>query len=417
MKISLDTNILIDTPNIVFQKDREFVIPFKVIQELDNHKRNPDLKFAAQMALRNIWHLIKDDKIEILDVPTELKDSPDEIIISSTKRANASLLSDDVGAKLTAKAFGVPIADYEAETEIDMTYTGVIRIEGNVAYEKHFVAIKELPLEEFNATFAVDLRENQYCIINRVIDKEDIWYNNKGHVERISQSSKPYKDAGILDNPLDSEQACAMHAVFNPDVPLTIIDGKIGSGKTLLSLMGAIASVKGQKRYKSYDKIYVTRPPASINRDMKLGFLPGSLDEKLGDWLGGIISNLKFLLEKTERDKKEEVAQGVFEEYFEMLNLDSIQGVSLHDAILLVDEYQLLNVETLKMVLSRIAKGSKVVLIGDTDGQTYGVNRANEGFKVLYKHLGKSPEMSFVKLENIYRSALAAFVSDIFEDH
>ncbi len=415
MKISLDTNILIDNPSIVFQKDREFVISFKVIQELDNHKRNPDLKFAAQAALRNVWYLIKNDKIEVLNLPEVLGDSPDEIIIQDTKDANASLLSDDVGARLIAKAFGVAIADYEAETEIDLTYTGVTRITGTVEYEKHFVQIKELPIEEFNATFDTNLKENQYCIMDRVVEKNDVWWNHGGHVTRISQSSKPFRDAGIMDDPLDSEQLCALHAVFDNTIPLTVIDGKIGSGKTIISLMGALGCVRGQKRFRYYDKVYVTRPPASINRDMKLGYLPGDLNDKLGDWLGGIISNLKFLLEKSERDKKEEVASEVFTDYFEMLNLDSIQGVSLHNAILLVDEYQLLNVETLKMVLSRISEGSKVVLIGDTAGQTYGVNRANEGFKVLYKHLGSSTEMSFVKLENIYRSALAKFVEDIFE--
>ena len=56
MKISLDTNILIDSPEIVLDTSREFVIPFMVIRELDNLKRNPDLKRSAQSAIKNLWY-------------------------------------------------------------------------------------------------------------------------------------------------------------------------------------------------------------------------------------------------------------------------------------------------------------------------------------------------------------------------
>ena len=93
-----------------------------------------------------------------------------------------------------------------------------------------------------------------------------------------------------------------------------------------------------------------------------------------------------------------------------------MQGMSLHNSILLVDEAQKLSDDSLKLILSRIADGSKVVLMGDTVGQVYGLNRGNEGYKVLFKHLGKSPEMCYIKLENIYRSELAKFVAKIFND-
>ncbi len=91
------------------------------------------------------------------------------------------------------------------------------------------------------------------------------------------------------------------------------------------------------------------------------------------------------------------------------------KGVSLHGVILIVDEYQLLDTNTLKLVLSRIAQGAKVVLVGDTAGQTYGINRSNEGFKTLYKYLGKERVMSYIRLENIYRGELSEFVDKVFK--
>ncbi len=126
MKISLDTNILIDNPKIVFDKNKEFVISFMVLRELDKLKRNPDLKRAAQAAIKNIKVAMRDNSIEILNVPATLGDSPDEKIVQDTKNAGAKLLSGDIGANVIADAFDVPISDFEAESDIDYDYTGYL---------------------------------------------------------------------------------------------------------------------------------------------------------------------------------------------------------------------------------------------------------------------------------------------------
>jgi PhoH-like ATPase len=181
--------------------------------------------------------------------------------------------------------------------------------------------------------------------------------------------------------------------------------------------MAALATTRGENRHTFYERILVTKPPVSINRDMYTGFKPGTSEEKMAGHLGGIKSNLKFLLDKENKNDDETKQSDIaWDESFGIIEIDEIQGTSLHNTILLVDEYQLLRTDTLKLVLSRISENSKVVLIGDTAGQTYGMNRANEGFKVLYKHLGTAPEFNYVKLNNIYRSKLAKFVENIFTD-
>lgn len=412
-KVVIDTNILLDNPEILLSPDIHPIIPYTVLSELDNLKRNPDLKRATQSAIKLIYQGMKSKHIEIPGVPTSISTN-DEKIIKSAKKLNTRVLTNDIGARAVAMARNVEIMEDFEDDSIDYEYTGIITIPGDLNYEKSFVQIKEMQLDEFNLNFNVDLKHNQYCIVDRVVEKNDIWVRNKDLVYRISQSMKPFRDAGVVDGPLDSEQMCALHAVINPDVPLVMISGKLGTGKSMLSLMGSLACTRGQKRYKYYDKIFVTRPPISVNRNLQLGFLPGDLSEKLGDWIGGIRSNLKYLLEKTDLQKKEKFSEEVFNEYFEMINIDSMQGVSLHNTILIVDEFQLLDVETLKLVLSRISEGSKVILVGDYEDQTYGINRGNEGWKVILKHLGTSEDMSFVKLKNIYRSKLARFVDKIF---
>lgn len=198
------------------------------------------------------------------------------------------------------------------------------------------------------------------------------------------------------------------------------------TGKTMLTLMAALAATRGENRNTFYERILVTKPPVSINRDMYTGYKPGSSEEKMSGHLGGIKSNLKFLLDKevsgTKKSKKptndneDKPSDTAWTESFGIIEIDEIQGTSLHNTILLVDEFQLLDTDTLFLVLSRISEGSKVVLIGDTEAQTYGMNRANEGFKTLFKHLGDAQEFNYIKLSNIYRSKLAKFVENIFTD-
>lgn len=432
MKISLDTNILIDEPEIVFDDSREFVLSFTVIRELDNLKRNPNLKRSAQAAIRNIWFKFKTNQIEILNVPNLLSDSPDECIIQDTKNADASILSNDIAVRIIAHAHGVPISNFEAESDIDFDYKGYSTVESDSYYEKHYVHIKEFPLDEFNAIFGTDLKENMYCIVQRGVEvdgkreplgKEDIWVNKSGTVVRISQSMVPFRDAGILISPMDSVQMCALHAVFDNSVPLTVIDGDLGTGKTLLALAGALACTNGQKRFQKYDTIYVSKPPVSVNKDLYTGYKPGESSNKLGGHLGGIKSNLEFLLDKrgdklkknTSGDKLPTASDVVWETYFSAKEIDEAQGDSLHNSCWIVDEWELLDENAAKMVMSRISEGGKILLIGDTQGQTYGVNRGSEGFKPLFKFFGKAPEFNYIYLEEIYRSPLAKFVAEVYK--
>jgi len=421
--VVIDTNILIDHPEVLLDKSIHPLIPYTVLAELDNLKRNPDLKRAAQAAIKLIKLGLDAKTVEVTNIPTAIT-TPDEKIVKAAKQKKVPFMTNDIGAMAIAMARNVEIMDALEDETIDYDYTGICKVQGTTQYEQDFVQVKEMQLEEFNEQFDTALKENQYCIIDRVVDKNDIWVNHSGTVSRISQSMKPYRDAGVLISPMDSEQMCALDAIFDPDIPLTVIDGKLGTGKTLLTLMAALACSNGQVRYSIYDKILVTKPPVSVNRNLYTGYKPGTSEEKMSGHLGGIKSNLKFLLDKKvpasqSKRKIEEKAVPtsdlVWAELFGIVEIDEIQGTSLHNTILIVDEYQLLNTDMLKLVLSRISEGSKVILVGDAFGQTYGMNRADEGYKTLYKYLGTAPEFNYVKLEEIYRSPLAAFVAKIFE--
>lgn len=350
-----------------------------------------------------------------MDIPQE-KQTPDEKIVQAAAERDIPILTGDIGAMAIAYASGVPILETEELNPVsDPNYTGYVEVSGDLDYDTHWISDKSRQLVEFEEKFDVSLQENEYAIVYRLAENIDIWVRKGDSVLRVPKSSKPFRDAGILVDPLDAIQACALDAVFDASVPLTILEGAIGSGKTILSLCGALACVRGQKRFKSYHKILVTRPNIAADQRLALGFRPGEVENKFGEWLGGIISNLKFLYERTDADREDEAAKKIFDEYFEMLPLETIQGVSLHDSIVLVDEYQLLDNNIMKMVISRIATGSKIVLIGDPYDQTYGINRGREGFRKLHEKLGSSHLMNYVRLDKIYRSDLANFVNEIYK--
>jgi len=428
-RVTIDTNIFIDEPNVCDNMLRDGltpIIPYTVLSELDNLKRNIDLKRAAQMAIKNIYFNI--ENIAVINVPTQ-GDTNDEKIIKDAKNSNSIVMTNDIGAKVVALVNDVLLSNFEAEDDIDYTYTGYQQItpKCEVEYQRGFHTEKDIPLAEFELTMGVTLKENEYCIVETIGDKNDIWKNINGHCFRISQKMGPYSGAGIQGvQPLDDVQMCVLDAVFDPVVPLTIVDGKLGTGKTMLSLMAALATVQGESRYMFYDKIMVTASPESVNRSMYTGFKPGTSEDKMSGHLGGFKSNLKFLIDpkkdKTGRKSKkqdeetEKPSDIAWAENFEVIEIDEVQGTSLHNTILLVDEYQKLSRDALKLILSRISENSKVVLMGDTAGQVYGLNRGAEGFKTLYQHLGKSKSMNFIKMENIYRSKLAEFVEEIFVD-
>lgn len=411
-----DTNVLLDYPDIVLEG--KCAISFTTLRELDSLKRKPELKFSAQQAIKSLELAMSQSLVEVLGTPTidNLNpESPDEKIILDTLKARYEFSSYDIGANVIAEAIGVPTTKRKAEANYDKNYTGYITIEGDIPYESKYTAIKELQKLEFEEIFNVSLRENQYVIIDRVIEKNDIWVCKKDKVSRISQSMKPYKSAGILDVPMDSVQMAALDAIFDPDIPLTIIDGKLGTGKTVLSLMAAYAQVCGENRFRRYNHVCVTRPNITTDKRFERGFLPGDAAEKDTPWVAGITSNLRFLFEKSEQDAKSGKANSVFQEHFKIIPLETIQGLSLNHEILLVDEFQLLDRDGILLVLGRIAEGSKVVLIGDTKSQTYHLNRGNEGFKLLQPFYGEEELINFIRLDNVYRSPLAAFVASLME--
>lgn len=415
-KVVLDTNVILDSPEVLLTKDIEIVLPYTVVSELDKLKRESELKPSVQKAFKIIKQLQKENKITFVDIPKD-SSTNDEKIIKVAKEHNATLWTNDIGASVIAGSQEVPTQDFVAD-EVDYSYVGHREIFPSPESLNHLVGINELPIEEAEYYFQTKLLINEYIYykLPNYIDRYGVWrLKNDGKVHLVKTTMKPFNAAGYILEPQDIVQSCALDAIFSVDTALTIIEGKVGTGKSLLAICGALARTIGQKQYRTYNKIYVTRAPLPIDKALRVGFLPGTSDEKLSPWLAGVKSNLKFLYEKNKELEELSKAEEIFNSNFEALNLESIQGMNLHGAILIVDEYQLLSADMLKQVVSRAAEGAKIILVGDPEGQVYGLNRGVEGYKKFQPYLKNCPDLIYVKLENIYRSKLTAFVEEIFK--
>jgi PhoH-like ATPase len=191
-----------------------------------------------------------------------------------------------------------------------------------------------------------------------------------------------------------------------------LITGRWGSGKTLLSVAHTLSVSKR--------KSFITRPPIGLDKKYDLGFLPGKKEDKMIEWLAGFLSALYYLYGNTRGQSKsgvgyDHIRDVMFHEQFEVLPMNSIQGLSLLDNdILMVDEAQLINVDYMSMILSRPSETGKLILMGDLK-QTYNVVKPSESGLLKLLRVLPHPQMAYVELQNSYRSSLLE-VADLLQD-
>lgn len=389
-RITLDTNILLENPEILNDGDAYvYVVPAIVLKELDQLKRNrQDLGYSARIAIKYILNNL--NKIDI-DFNGYEASSNDEKIIEIAKTTD-ELYTEDLLMTILAKKQGVKT--YNPLSFSDEEYKGYV----------------ELLVEDDQEDLVQKIYEtNRSNLSKKLIDKylleipspQEYVIIKHGNFEAIYKldvkTNTYFKQNGLPKTlkikPKDIKQHIALLSAIS-DVPLTIIDGLVGAGKSILGIAAAMHWVE-QKNAKH---IYISRAPFGIDSRYDIGFLPGSLGEKLSPWMGGVLSNLEFLY----NGKSEEI----FDLYFRHFPLNMAQGYSIHNSVVIVDEVQFLTVNVMKQLISRIAEGSKLIVLGD-EAQTYNTTTRSENGLRLLKKLLPSEHIEYIKLDKIYRGPLA----------
>lgn len=416
--IVLDTNLLLDDSKIIYKLSKSYdyiLIPRTVLKQLDKHKYDKDLSYSA----RNAISAIRDFKEEF---PDKIKfsieggtiETDDEWIIQTSKENNADLATKDISMSILAEAEGVKTLLY------DVVLNNVFHPYKYVDIEKIY---KETEVGELDRFYGRDENEYFYALdfFNKILKTKlnrEAWFfifvnydehvriyaNNpiKHHIIRIDHKDE-YKilkcDNDVLIEARDQYQNCAIYALR--EAPNLLLTGNWGSGKSLLSTSYSVSD-RGRKTF-------ISRPPIGINSKYNIGFIPGDKAEKMIDWLAGFTSSLYYIYGNTngQSDKGKGynyVKDEIFDKKFEVLPLNSIQGMSLlEDDLMIIDEIQLISVDYMSMILSRPSKNGKLILLGDLK-QTYNIVKPSESGLLKLLRILPHPSLAYVNLENSYRS-------------
>lgn len=195
--------------------------------------------------------------------------------------------------------------------------------------------------------------------------------------------------------PQNNEQKIALSLLADDEIFLNIISGVAGSGKTLL----ACAHAMHQFKKGNISKIVIAKSMTPVGRE--IGFLKGSMEEKVKPWLGPFYDNfiqcgvMPFELEKMmERDE------------LEITPITFIQGRSIPNAIIIIDEVQNLDMAVLKQIITRAAENTRIILLGDQT-QVFERSLKERSIDALIEKSYNSKLIGCVHLHRSLRSPIA----------
>ena len=174
-------------------------------------------------------------------------------------------------------------------------------------------------------------------------------------LRKVTQFSK---DGVWGVRPRNKEQSFGLDLLMDTDVPIVTLVGKAGCGKTLMAIASGLEQVLEQKKY---SRLVVSRPVQPLGKD--IGYLPGTLEEKMTPWLAPIEDNLKYLM----GNDKDVLDMYVDKGLIEIEALTYIRGRSIANAYIVIDEAQNLTSHELKTIITRVGEGTKIILTGDVE--------------------------------------------------
>lgn len=423
-----DTNVLLHDPQslLKFPGDN-IVIPVTVLEEMDKMKRLPsDLGRNARAAFRfldslgslgtgNLHKGVELENGSIVKIQLEIKaDSPYDFILSindnriimaayllKEKGEQVVFVSKDFAARIKAEAVGLEVQDYN---NFKFSYDGLYRGMKKVDLSKHEIDVfyKDGAIALPN----IECKPNEYLLMTSLEHSSAIgkYDAQKKAVEPLLKTNNLW---GI--KPRNVEQKCAVDILLRDDIKLVTMIGPAGTGKTLLALACGLRKVFDEG---IYSRILVSRPVVPLGRD--IGYLPGTKEEKLFNWMQPIFDNLEFLCDSSGHEANETLRWVMESKKIEMEAVTYIRGRSLPKMFMIVDEAQNLTPHEVKTIVSRAGEGTKVILTGDpTQIDNPYLDKDSNGLTYIVGRFSDSKIYGHIYLEKTERSELAAMAADI----
>jgi len=188
------------------------------------------------------------------------------------------------------------------------------------------------------------------------------------------------------------------------DNTITFGIGPAGTGKTYLAMAKAVAALQAKK----VNRIVLTRP--AVEAGESLGFLPGTLSEKIDPYLRPLFDALHDMIDVDSIPRL--IQTGVIE----VAPLAYMRGRTLNDSFIILDEVQNTTPEQMKMFLTRLGFGSKMVVTGDVT-QVDLPNGAKSGLRIITDILQGIDDIAFLELtaEDVVRHRLIGDIVKAYE--
>jgi len=498
----LDTNVLLHDPQSIFKfQDNNLAIPVEVLEELDAIKgeQSSERGRNARRVHRILQELLPDARSmqEGVELPNggtlsiiinpfvdanarkaPWMDRMRAILPDLSKKDNriiaaallvqeqypppTTLVTKDVNVQLKARAVGLESEDYLNDK--------VPEVDEEASYRDIPVTIYDLQRFCSEGSFTLGEKEakglhlNEYVLLRSDEGKTmPARYYGDNVVRRLKLPEFVKAPGGIPIRARNLEQQFLMDALLDESIQMVTCFGKAGTGKTLLSAACALYQVcdDGSR----YDGLSISRPVVSLGKD--IGFLPGTLDEKMKPWLQPYYDALEVLLpskppkepqfaakkvSKKHKKREEQLWAGgqtsvsgngsaastnggsngghthghgplaPVKPYERLLKsglveieaLCFIRGRSIARRFFILDEAQQLTPHEVKTVITRISEGSKIVLIGDPAqiDNPY-VDARSNGLVYCQSRMQGQAIAAHVKLTKGERSKLAELAADL----
>ena len=431
----IDTNVLLHDPDSLLNfAENNVLIPIEVIEEIDRFKRESSelgqnartvsrmldgyrgqgslsegvklpnggrlkIAFQKKTPATNGHSAFGDNTVDnrILTLAQGIqKAQPKNLTILVTK---------DINLRIKADALGLQAEDYETDRVfIKDLYTGMIELTVTPEKLAQFRANGELELNGGRKYFP-----NEYCTLSDDLNPKKAALTK---VDATGTKLIPIIDCreGVWGiKPRNREQHYAFDALLDDRVKLVTLMGKAGTGKTLMAMA---AGLKRTVLDREFRRLVVARPTISMGKE--LGFLPGSLEEKLAPWMQPIHDALEMLSDLNMGHDHRRSTDLMRSGSIVVEALSYIRGRSIANQFIVIDEAQNLTPLEVKTIVTRVGNGTKIVFTGDPYqiDNPY-VDGSSNGFNYIVSRFRDQAVAAHIELQKGERSELAELAANI----
>lgn len=434
----LDTNVLLYDPNAInIFADNTVLIPLEVIEQLDTfkrditelgnnaraviqqldlHRQNAKLGEGVRLENGSLLRVFAGECENMLaNTGLDLETSVDNRILNLAVYLNERdadtptiIVTKSINLRLKADALGIYAEDYaEPDKHRREMGVGYHEFERDPAEIDQFLRAGHCILEQENGALA----PNEYVLFRAPNGGKEQALGRITQVSPTKVSKLSAASAGILGiKPLNLGQCFALDALLDENINLVTLLGKAGTGKTLLAVAAGLFQVVQEN---VYHRVIVSRPTMPMGRD--IGYIPGDIQEKMRPWMQPIFDAIELIREIDRRSRRRLLPPDILEsDEIGVEPLTYIRGRSIPHQFMIIDEAQNLTPHEVKTIITRVGRGTKVVLTGDLHqiDNPY-VDAYSNGFSCVIDRFGDEKISAHITLTKGERSELAEIAANL----